>query len=317
MGDKEIPPESTIFGAFYEFERDKSSPPSTNPNVWNQSYTVKFKKVSAQKQSKSLKTMSSSSSMAELPSIPFGTFSDISLQLDPETKGVLRLLGVLHELNSKWPRILNWARPDLVGSDSNLGLASLSPSAFLNSKITAKLSRQMDEPLIVASRVLPSWCNTICHDYSFLVPFDTRLTHLQSHSFGYSRNMARWQQQQNSSPSNTSNDSPLLGRIQRQKVRISRDRVLDSMVKVMESFASTQALLEVEFFDEVGTGLGPTLEFFSLVCQEYRKSSGVESVSMEHPLKLWRSHGDPSSKFLNSLFPMPMARESQDSETGK
>jgi hypothetical protein len=62
-----------------------------------------------------------------------------------------------------------------------------------------------------------------------------------------------------------------MGRIQRQKVRISRQRVLEAAVKVMDLYAKNKAILEVEYFDEVGTGLGPTLEFYTLVSQELQR----------------------------------------------
>ncbi|KAI8853848.1 hypothetical protein BC829DRAFT_259076 [Chytridium lagenaria] len=51
--------------------------------------------------------------------------------------------------------------------------------------------------------------------------------------------------------------------------------MVDSMTKVMDLYGSSQMLLEVEFFDEVGTGLGPTLEFYSTVCREIRRRDGV------------------------------------------
>lgn len=46
-----------------------------------------------------------------------------------------------------------------------------------------------------------------------------------------------------------------IGRIQRQKVRISRARLLESAIKVMDLYGKSKAILEVEYFGEVGTGL--------------------------------------------------------------
>ncbi|TPX44865.1 hypothetical protein SeLEV6574_g04240 [Synchytrium endobioticum] len=155
-------------------------------------------------------------------------------------------------------------------------LAPLPLSNFNSSKLTAKLNRQLDEPLIVAARVLPTWCSAVARDFAFLVPFETRLVYLQSTSFGYSRSMNRWQQQQANASSSRRGDQPqLLGRMSRQKVRIPRSRLIDTMMKVMESWGSSQSLLEIEYQDEVGTGLGPTLEFYSSVCREVRLRSGV------------------------------------------
>ncbi|KAJ3090034.1 Ubiquitin fusion degradation protein 4 [Quaeritorhiza haematococci] len=184
---------------------------------------------------------------------------------------------------------------------AGMSVVTLPTSAFSNNKITAKLNRQLDEPLIVASHVLPSWCSAIARDFSFLVPFESRMVYLQSTSFGYTRSMGRWQQQQNnqsragsagsgSGSGRAGDTSPTLGRIQRQKVRISRSRIMDSMMKVMDLYGSTQALLEVEFFDEVGTGLGPTLEFYASVCKEVQNRQGVV-ISVGSRVKAWRDDG--------------------------
>ena len=59
---------------------------------------------------------------------------------------------------------------------------------------------------------------------------------------------------------------------------MSRNRILDSAAKVMELYCSHKAVLEVEYFGEVGTGLGPTLEFYTLVSHELQKRT----------LQLWR-----------------------------
>lgn len=60
---------------------------------------------------------------------------------------------------------------------------------------------------------------------------------------------------------------------------------MDSALKVMDLYASQKALLEVEYFGEVGTGLGPTLEFYTLVSRELRRSE----------LRLWLDDGPPTA----------------------
>jgi E3 ubiquitin-protein ligase TRIP12 len=70
-------------------------------------------------------------------------------------------------------------------------------------------------------------------------------------------------------------------------------------------------MLEVEYFDEVGTGLGPTLEFYSTVSKEFSKKK----------LKLWReneSAADDEYAFgKQGLFPAPMSAKQAESEDGK
>ena len=41
----------------------------------------------------------------------------------------------------------------------------------------------------------------------------------------------------------------------------------------MELYAKQRSVLELEYFGEVGTGLGPTLEFFTLLSHELQKRS--------------------------------------------
>ena len=55
--------------------------------------------------------------------------------------------------------------------------------------------------------------------------------------------MSRWQQ----ATKKTQNHF-MIGRIQRQKMRISRNRILESMIKVMDLYGNSKALLEFEFF---------------------------------------------------------------------
>lgn len=52
---------------------------------------------------------------------------------------------------------------------------------------------------------------------------------------------------------------------------MSRRRILESAQKVMELYASHRAVLELEYFGEAGSGLGPTLEFYTLLSHELQK----------------------------------------------
>jgi E3 ubiquitin-protein ligase TRIP12 len=82
-------------------------------------------------------------------------------------------------------------------------------------------------------------------------------------------------------------------------VRISRHHILESAAKVLELYGSSSSVLEVEYFEEVGTGLGPTLEFYSLVSKEFARRE----------LKMWRD-ADPNAEgpYVQrplGLFPAP------------
>jgi E3 ubiquitin-protein ligase TRIP12 len=70
----------------------------------------------------------------------------------------------------------------------------------------------------------------------------------------------------------------------RQKVRVSRSRIKDSALKVFSMANSLKNILEFEFFNEAGTGLGPTLEFYTLLATELQKKA----------LGMWRDHIEPN-----------------------
>ena len=236
---------------------------------------------------------------------PDGGVAQGPLGKNPIALSILRLLKTLYDLNANVDDIF-------VANKDPIKLSAEPLLQFVNTKLTAKLNRQLEEPLIVASNCLPNWSEDLARLYPFLFPFETRHLFLQSTSFGYARSMARWQnaQTQEESRRERRDERPFLGRLQRQKVRISRSKILESAVKVMELYGASQSILEVEYFGEVGTGLGPTLEFYSTVSREFSKKR----------LKLWRDNDLGTSEFVsgaNGLFPRPLSDEGATGVNGE
>lgn len=292
-----LPNETTIYGAVLN---NKSEPADPAPrNIWSAIHTVNFKRVPGPPpaESTSLKSLTGASSNAGMPP---------SLHEHPATSKILRLLNILHEMNANLDDVLD-------DSKASIDVKAEPVAQFVNTKLTAKLNRQLEEPLIVASNCLPSWSEDLARLYPFLFPFETRHLFLQSTSFGYARSMTRWQNQsaEENRRERHRDDRPFMGRLQRQKVRISRSRMLDSAMKVMELYGGSSSVLEVEYFEEVGTGLGPTLEFYSTVSKEFSKKS----------TKLWRENdaneNDQYAFGKLGMFPAPMNAEKAGSEAGK
>lgn len=123
----------------------------------------------------------------------------------------------------------------------------------------------------------------------------------------------KWQSQQPRGQDSSRRDDGIgfLGRLQRQKVRISRKHILESAVKVFELYGSSSSVLEVEYFEEVGTGLGPTLEFYSLVSKEFARKD----------LKIWRDSDSVSRQVHVShpqgLYPAPVSLEDVAKDGGQ
>jgi E3 ubiquitin-protein ligase TRIP12 len=297
---KVIPNDTTIYRAVHRSAM--SGDDHTRANVWTNLHSVKFKRVPGPAPEPSGVSFGSGDSGAEAEE----GATPGSLAKHPATTSILRLLKMLHDLNANIDDVI-------VENKETLKLNVEPLSQFVNTKLTAKLNRQLEEPLIVASNCLPSWSEDLARLYPFLFPFETRHLFLQSTSFGYARSMTRWQaaQSQEETRRDRRDERPFLGRLQRQKVRISRSKILESAIKVMELYGAAQHILEVEYFDEVGTGLGPTLEFFSSVSKEFSKKK----------LKLWRENdagdGGEYVNGANGLFPRPLSSDHVTSEDGE
>ncbi|KAL9610178.1 MAG: hypothetical protein Q9167_005106 [Letrouitia subvulpina] len=301
IDDKPIPNETTIYRAVH-YNRSQPADPVAR-NVWAGIHPVKFKRVSGPPAPEP----SSLTPSLEVNAEGVSSGMPVSLHEHPTTSNILCLLNILHELNAHLDDVLD-------ESNESINLNPEPLAQFVNTKLTAKLNRQLEEPLIVASNCLPSWSEDLARLYPFLFPFETRHLFLQSTSFGYSRSMTRWQNAQPADDARRDrhrDDRPFVGRLQRQKVRISRSRILESALKVMELYGASPSVLEVEYFDEVGTGLGPTLEFYSTVSREFSKKK----------TKLWRENeASEKDEFAFSklgMFPAPMSQDQAETESGK
>ncbi|KAK4477229.1 hypothetical protein RD792_016443 [Penstemon davidsonii] len=283
---------------------------SDGSRLWGDIYTIMYEKADNQATStaptKSAKGSSSNSGLdastnvSLLDSILQGKLP-CDLERSNPTYNILALLRVLEGLNQLAPRLRVQAMVDNFskGKISTLDELStsglkVSPQDFVNSKLTPKLARQIQDALALCSGSLPSWCYQLTKACPFLFPFETRRQYFNSTAFGLSRALNRLQQQQGADGHGSMSEREVrVGRLQRQKVRISRNRILDSAAKVMEMYSSQKAVLEVEYFGEVGTGLGPTLEFYTLLSHDlqkvglgmWRSSSSFGKPSMEIDVK--------------------------------
>jgi E3 ubiquitin-protein ligase TRIP12 len=299
MDDHVLPLDLTIYGAIHQHEMRKKTGPVPPSLFWQGVYTIKFKKVPGPAPASDNGSESSIKARSSTP--PLSSLADDA----PHAK-VLRLLRVLYQLNNL----------EAEGSLFSGEKRNLPETAFVNNKLSAKLTRQLEETMIVASSCLPDWALDLPQHFPFLFPFATRYNFLQSTSFGYARLILKWQSQQSrGGQDNSRRDDSIgfLGRLQRQKVRISRKHILESAVKVFELYGSSSSVLEVEYFEEVGTGLGPTLEFYSLVSKEFARKD----------LKIWRDvdHGAAgASPFVNhpsGLYPAPIGAEDMANDGGQ
>lgn len=160
-------------------------------------------------------------------------------------------------------------------------------TCFNSTRTNARLLHQLNDIIAICGNNLPTWVKHLPHNFKCLLPFETRRRFLLLTAFDIPRTLTSMQMlmREEGVLSDASAGAPgpfemRVARIQRQKVRVSRQRILDSAIKVFSMNASVRSVLEFEFFNEVGTGLGPTLEFYALLAAELQKPS----------LGLWQDH---------------------------
>lgn len=142
-----------------------------------------------------------------------------------------------------------------------------------NVQIAAKASRQLQDPLVIMTGNLPNWLHQIATSCPFLFQFETRQLLFYATSFDRDRALQRLLDM---APELSSSDSQerVTPRLDRRKRTISREDILKQAEQMLQDLAGSKALLEVQYENEVGTGLGPTLEFYALVSKELQKVGG-------------------------------------------
>lgn len=188
-------------------------------------------------------------------------------------------MQLLSQLNSIYMKI-NKSCGNAPIEDGN----DISSDQYMSKKITNKLLQQIQDPLVLASNSLPVWCEELNQSCPFLFPFETRQLYFGCTAFGASRSIV-WLQSQRDvtlerqripglSPRRDDQHEFRVGRLKHERVKVSRnDNLLEWAIQVMKIHCSRKSVLEVEFIDEEGTGLGPTLEFYALVAAELQRSS--------------------------------------------
>lgn len=263
----------------------------------------------------------------DLPS-DFGPIDDPSVE-------VLALLRVLHAVSRYW---LYLYPPNLIQTNRPL----VAPSVFINNEVNAKCMHQLEDPLVVITGQLSPWVQQVGRACPFLLSFETRqllfkvtafernraLQHL--HDNGITRAFSAHLGLSSSSAGggNRNSSNPFAPRIDKKKCSVSRKSLLQQAEKIIADHGSSLAMIEVDYENEVGTGLGPTLEFFTLISKEIQSTK----------LKLWREEltSDDKSvsdekitadtthlqeielvKTVAGLFPRPLSHSAKHSQISR
>ncbi|XVF76511.1 hypothetical protein PTKIN_Ptkin13bG0271900 [Pterospermum kingtungense] len=272
--------------------------------IWTRVYTVTYKKAVEFKQDdpQELTNLQWKSSISDdinffKQNMTFfsGMFAcKLASDLDKSspTYDILFLLKILESINKysfhlmSCERIRSFAEGRIDNLDDlKVMVHSVPQNEFVSSRLTEKLEQQMRDSFTLSTGGMPSWCNELIASCPFLFSFEARSKYFRLTAFGPRRVQLNAVSRGDSGASN--DRQPTAGGLPRKKFLVWRDQILDSATRMMDQHAHHKGLLEVEYNEEVGTGLGPTLEFYTLVSHEFQK----------YGLGMWR---EDHSSFINS-----------------
>ncbi|XP_001919036.5 E3 ubiquitin-protein ligase TRIP12 isoform X3 [Danio rerio] len=231
------------------------------------------------------------------------TFDDPSME-------VILLLRVLHSISRYWFYLYD-----------NAACKEIIPTGeFINSKLTAKANRQLQDPLVIMTGNIPTWLTELGKTCPFFFPFDTRQMLFYVTAFDRDRAMQRLLDTNPEINQSDSQDSRVAPRLDRKKRTINRDELLKQAESVMQDLGSSRAMLEIQYENEVGTGLGPTQEFYALVSQELQRADlGLwrgEEVTLSNP-KVGSQEGTKYMFSSRGLFAVPFGRTTKPAHIAK
>ncbi|XP_067942720.1 E3 ubiquitin-protein ligase HECTD1-like [Watersipora subatra] len=154
---------------------------------------------------------------------------------------------------------------------------------FVSKKLTNKITQQLSDCLVLASMALPDWCERLTKWCPMLFSYDLRSLYFNYTAYGTSRAIISLQNRREQTQDRTSGTKVSrredsveyrVGRLKHERVKVPRgENLLPWAMQVMRYHAERKSVLEIEFTEEEGTGLGPTLEFYALVSAELQRTS--------------------------------------------
>ncbi|KAJ4767033.1 E3 ubiquitin-protein ligase UPL4 [Rhynchospora pubera] len=308
---KELSSSVTLYQSLLDDQTNLEPDVINGPKFWNDVHIVTYKRATnhqngyIQQLENPILSSSSGNLTVQWHSVPF--FSSLlkanfpcNLSKSSPSFDILFMLRTLEGVNrfssSLLPeeKIYSFAEGRKIEQDSpKTSVSTVPQDEFISHKLTEKLEQQMRDPLALNPSGLPLWCKQLMETSPFLFSFEARKKYFRLTTFG------RIIHTSSGDSDDTSPRSPS-GR-SREKFTVDRQNLFESASKMMESKARNKALLEVEYLEEVGTGLGPTIEFYTLISHEFQKVG----------LGLWRGDlcgSNENQGFVSAplgLFPRP------------
>ncbi|CAN6358366.1 unnamed protein product [Urochloa humidicola] len=311
-----LQPSATFFESILHLMNKGQSDLLIDPSFWDEEHSITYRK-----RNRSKETSSQSSYNMQLSHLqenlqhtwlkdPF--FTAILGKLPGDLDGsdpsynLLFMLKVLEGMSrfsyqlSMDEQISKFAEGTLQDIDElKVAIHPLPQHQFMSILLTNKLELQMQDNLF-EDGLIPSWCVYLVETCPFLLSFNTRWKY-----FCLTAHRAFMSDQVSSSPDQIDDTSDQVNGHsdqvksppQTKKYRVHRSAILEGAVSMLNNHGPSSRIVEVEFEGEVGTGRGPTFEFYTTVSHELQRAG----------LGMWR--GDKCKDgFIHAsfgLFPKP------------
>lgn len=319
---KQLDHSVTLYQAILEHKQNAQPGFIVGSRFWNDVYTVNYKKAEKITVCKEPSSADSESTLVwdrtgfSLQKLPF--FSTLLLaklpcNLDKSNPAydILFVMKIIEGLNRNSLQLLSsnnntaFAQGQVENLDDLKALVSTIPqTVFVSTKLTYKLKQQMNDPMALTPGGMPLWCSELMNVCPFVFSFEERCKYFYLTAFGSS--MYQHPLLVESSELNKSEQS-LLEVPCRKRYTVDRSNIIESAAKMMKSGVGNRVILEVQYSEEVGTGVGPTLEFYTLLSREFQKNG----------LEMWRgdasSSSDDGTEYVFApfgLFPRPWSKQS-------
>jgi E3 ubiquitin-protein ligase TRIP12 len=125
--------------------------------------------------------------------------------------------------------------------------------------------------LCVLSGNIPSWLVDLATHSSFLLPFDVRRFLFYIMTFDRQRAIQKLLERmpEHDFIHQPGSSRSIQARVIREKAIVDRTELLKSADALFDKTKTSNSCIEVQYVGEVGTGLGPTLEFYTLVRNDF------------------------------------------------
>lgn len=160
---------------------------------------------------------------------------------------------------------------------------------FLNPNFEQLLHKDINDPHTILTGNFNKTLKAISVQAPFMLSEAIRILCLKVTTLDKNRALYFMMQYLKSQGAGLNAQDSKIGSIRRCKIRVKRDNILDCGIKVMEVHGNSHSLIEFDFSDEKGSGLGPTMEFYSL-----------SADTLKNMASLWRKMEN------GSLFPAPI-----------